>query len=80
MIYTVYYKKKGGLFWRKLKRVKGDYSFYVYMKTQLIAYPVRVITLEDETRLEFPMLEYLFKFSKERQIMIEKNVNKEAGK
>lgn len=80
MTYTVRFKRKNGIFWRKLKRVKGDYSYYVYEKGHLITFPIRVFTLDDETRHEFPMLEYQFKFSKERYHVCRENLNKDTGK
>lgn len=74
MNYTVYYKKIGDLFWKKINNVKGD-----IIATDL-PHPTRVVLLDDESRVEIPMgNDMLFKFSKERFISIKKNMEKEAG-
>lgn len=69
--YTVYYKR-ADLFsrWRKLKRVKGDGILENGM--------CRFFILEDEIRIEIPLHGYLFKFSKERFISIQKRMSEEA--
>ncbi len=81
MTYTVWHKRKG-LFslWHKIKRVTGDYSFYVEAKGLTIVHPVRIIEQEDWTRYEFPMNGYRFKFSKERHIITDKKIQQETGK
>ena len=69
--YAVFYKR-AALFsrWRKLKRVKGDGILENGM--------CRFFILEDETRIEIPIHGYLFKFSKERFISIQKRMSEEA--
>ena len=73
MTYTVKYKKKFDIFWSKIKKVKGDLIINEYN------YPVRVLILEDETRIEIPLFETIFQFSKERFIVIKQNMEKESG-
>lgn len=86
MLYTVYYKKVNGFFWRKLKRVKGD----GFIENGYVPGPnntaigttkdIRWFILEDETRIEVPAGDnVLFKFSKERHFAIREQMNKEAG-
>jgi hypothetical protein len=79
MLYTVYYKQPGGLFWRKLKRVKGD---TIYRDDSLggtkMPIPVRVLILEDETRLEIPC-SMIIRFSRERFFSIKQKMESEAG-
>jgi len=67
--YTVYYKKK--LFWKKLKKVKGD-----GLTENGIS---RFFILEDETRIEIPCQNIMFRFSKERFYLIKERMNQEAG-
>jgi hypothetical protein len=73
MTYTVSYKKLDSFFWRDVKKVKGD-----FIATDVDAKP-RVLILEDETRLEIPTKDVVFKFSKERFIVIKQNMEKESG-
>jgi|GEM_PF-1214405 hypothetical protein len=85
MLYTVYYKKLNGFFWRKLKRVKGDgfiENGYVPGPNNTAIWTtknIRWFILEDETRIEIPAGDVLFKFSKERHFAIQAQMNKEAG-
>lgn len=80
MVYDVYYKRKNGLFWHRIKRVKGDYSFYVKYEGLTITHPVRVIEQDDGARHEFPMSDYRFKFSKERYLLNKESFDRDAGK
>ncbi len=86
MLYTVYYKKVNGLFWRKLTKVKGD----GFIENGYVAGPnntaigttkdARFFILEDETRIEIPAgNNMLFKFSKERHFAIRDQMSREAG-
>jgi len=68
--YTVWYKKIDKLRWSKIKNVKGD-GF-------LENAPVRFFMLEDETRLEIPVLGTIFKFSNERFLLIKERMEQEA--
>ena len=69
--YTVYYKRAGFFSrWKKIKKVKGDGILENGLS--------RFFVLEDETRIEMPMHGYLFKFSKERFLSIQKRMNEEA--
>jgi len=70
MTYTVKYKRPDDYFWTTIEKVEGD----AVMKE--CAY--RFFILEDQSRIEVP-LGYLFKFSKERFLVIKKNMEKEAG-
>lgn len=73
MTYTVKYKHKFSLFWKKIKRVKGD-----FIAKDIPSAP-RVLILEDERRIEIPTDGYLFKFPAERFHVIKKQMEKEAG-
>jgi hypothetical protein len=69
IVYTVKYKK--GLFWKKIKKVKGD--FIAKENNQ-----IRIIILEDETMIQIPNY-WLIKFSKERFYATKERMNQEAG-
>lgn len=72
MTYTVNFKKTGSLnLWRKLKKVKGDGIVENGLS--------RFFILEDETRIEIPMQNMIFKFSKERFLSIQQRMSNEAG-
>ena len=75
MTFTVYYKKPRGIFWHKIKRVKGD---SIYTDRQNNPQSVRTVICEDETRYEIPMT-YLIKFSKERWLIVKKEMEREAS-
>jgi len=75
MIYTVKYKTKGDFFWKTVKRVKGDFCG---SEADGLA-GIRVLILEDETRMEIPLSSTVFKFSSERFLLIRQNMEKEAG-
>lgn len=68
MTYIVYYKK--GMFWHKLRNVKGD-GIVEHNKS-------RFFILDDETRIEIP-IDYIFKFSKERFLLIKQRMEEESG-
>ncbi len=70
-MYTVTYKRSGSLFSTKLKRVKGD----GIVETNLSRYFI----LEDESRIEIPINNYIFKFSSGRFVDIKKNIEQEIG-
>lgn len=72
MTYSVKYKLKGQWFWRSVKRVKGDFI------AQDIGTPTRVLILENESRIELPLIGAQFKFSTERFLSIKKNMESEA--
>lgn len=71
MTYTVKYKLKNSLFWNKIKRVSGD-LFVQESKC-------RCFILDDETRLEIPFDGTQFIFSKDRFLVIKKNMEREVG-
>jgi hypothetical protein len=73
MTYTIYYKHKDQLFWRKLKNIKGDGIMPDW------PYPVRFFIADDEARYEIPIVDTIFKFSKERFIVVKQNMEKESG-
>lgn len=75
MLYTVYYKKPGRIFWHKIKDVEGD-TIIETVKGQ--ALPVRAIFLVNKTRLEIPM-DCIIKFSKERFYDVQASLEREAG-
>ena len=70
MTYTVKYKLPGQLFWRTIKRVKGDGI--------LENRAARFFQLDDETRIEIPV-QARFIFGKERFLAIKKNMENESG-
>ncbi len=72
MTYTVKYKLRNQFFWRKIKNVKGD-LFHKDIPVH------RIFILEDESRIEIPILDTIFSFSKERFIVIKQNMEKESG-
>jgi len=74
MNYSVKYKTKNSFFWHVLKEVKGD----GVMQDSPIAF--RYFILADESRVEIPMQDTIFQFSKERHYLIKESMNKEMGK
>lgn len=92
MTYTVYYKKTNSIFWTKLKKVKGDgmidetSGFLSQVpNTQIASFNQRThntgrwFILADETRVEIPSDNMIFRFSKERHYLIKDNMQKESG-
>lgn len=75
MLYTVWYKKPGAIFWHKIKDVEGD---TIIETTKGQPLPVRAIFLVNKVRLEIPM-NCIIKFSKERFYDVKANLEKEAG-
>ena len=73
MLYEVKFKRVDGLFWKKIKKVKGD-----FIASDIPSQP-RVLILEDESRLEIPTAGMMFEFSTGRFIMIKKQMEAEAG-
>ena len=73
MTYRVYYKLQGQWFWRKISKVKGD-----FVSNDIHTTP-RVLILHDESRIEIPIDGTLFKFSKDRFLVIKQNMEKESG-
>ena len=84
MTYTVLYKKNNGLLWRKLSKVKGD-GFVEGIPsgsnqaTLEVSNKIRYFILEDESRIEIPAENHLFKFSKERFLSIKIAMEQESG-
>jgi len=69
MTYTVKYRKVGSWFWHKVKNVWED----GYIETgKGVTLAMRVLYLEDKSRIEIPIFQHVFKFSKERFYAIEK--------
>lgn len=73
MNYEVSYKRVNGWFWKKIKKVKGDFI------AQDLPTKPRVLVLEDEQRMEIPTDGIIFKFSVGRFIMIKQQMETEAG-
>ena len=73
MVYTVRYKKKGQLFYRTVKKVKGD-----FIANDVPGSP-RVLVLEDESRMEIPTLDTEFVFDSKRFLVIKSRMEAEAG-
>lgn len=67
--YKVWYKSK--FFWHKIKKVKGDFlnKDFAFMG----------VILEDETLIEIPIQNRVFKFSKERFYSTKERMSNEAG-
>jgi len=83
--YEVQYKKIGSLFYKKLKKVKGD-GFLEDNIIQDVAgirttnfKNARWFILEDETRIEIPLLNHIFVFAKERFYSIKDRMEVENG-
>ena len=76
MLYTVWYKKPGGIFWHKIKDVEGD---TIIATGRGIPVPVRAFFLVNKIRIEIPM-SCVVKFSKERYYDLEAIREKEATK
>ena len=67
IIYTVKYKRLSFLKrWKKIKKVKSDGLMENGMS--------RFFILEDETRIEIPIVNVIFKFSIERFYLIKKTI------
>lgn len=75
MTYTAKYQRPGGLFWKTIRGIVGD-TCYVAEGGQ--ALPVRVLFLEDKTRVELPM-SMIIRFSPERFESIRAKMSREAG-
>ncbi len=71
MTYSVKYKKAGSLFWKKLRKVKGDGII------PDVRY--RYFTLSDETVIEIPMKDHIFVFDYYRFLNIKQSMELEAG-
>lgn len=73
MLYTVKYRRKGQIFWRTIKNVKGD--GFVTDPGIVVS---RWFVQDDESRLEIP-IDAEFIFSKNRFFSILQNKKKETG-
>lgn len=71
MLYDAYFKRVGEDKWHVLKNVKGD---GIIAESQS-----RFFILEDETRIEIPATNMLFKFPPRRFLAIKKQMELEAG-
>ena len=70
--YEVKYKRIGVFSrWKKIKRVKGDGIVENNMS--------RFFHTEEEERIEIPVINHIFKFSKGRFYVIKGQMEKEAG-
>lgn len=74
MFYSVKVKRPGSWFWKTYKRVKGDLAY----ETESGALPVRVLILDDETRVEIPMT-WAIVFSPARFAVVHRQMEKESG-
>jgi hypothetical protein len=70
--YKVKYKQKGSFFWKTIRKIKGD---GVVNENKVARYFIR----ENEERIEIPCHDTIFKFSKERWMLISQRMNAEAG-
>lgn len=70
--YTVKYRKQFGFFarWKVIKKCKGDGLTENGLS--------RFFIFEDETRIEVPCKNTIFKFSKERFYLIKERMSQEA--
>ncbi len=69
--YTVRYKANNAFKWRKIKNVKGD-GF-----TESFTH--RFFILNDETRIEIPIINTIFIFNRERNISILERMEEQSG-
>lgn len=81
MTYTVKYKLINQWFFRKLKKVTGDAVFDRRgdVNNLISVPPTMFFELENMNRIEVPIVGTIFKFSKERFMVIKKNMEKESG-
>ena len=82
--YSVKYKKNNSLFWKTLKKVKGDGFLSDTIKTlngvQIFqTFNVRYFIMEDEERIEIPTTNYTFRFCKKRYELIKERMEIESG-
>lgn len=70
--YTVKFKKVGDLFFKKVRRVKGD-----FIAADVEGRP-RVLILENEARMEIPTVGMIFEFSFERFLLIKQRMEEES--
>lgn len=75
MTYTVKYRKLGAFLWKTIKKVKGD----SVGNPQEFAASVRILILEDDSRVELPLDKLEFKFSPDRHKLIMKNMEAQSG-
>ena len=75
MLYTVKYRKVGSFFWTTVKKVKGD----SVGNREEFGYPVRVLILENDRRLEISANDTEFLFSEDRHKLILSNMEKNSG-
>jgi hypothetical protein len=73
--YSVFYRQPGKRIWKTLKNVKGDGTLQG-ANGQIL--PARFFILSDETRVELPVTLEI-RFSPERAVLIEKNMERETG-
>lgn len=71
--YTVKYKRVGDFFFKKIKKVKGD-----FIATDVDGKP-RVFILDNESRIEIPTVGMIFEFSYERFLLIKQRMDAESG-
>lgn len=77
-MYKVVLRK--GIFKRTYKKVKGDLVLADDRQGGTNnPMPVRVLILDDNSRIELPMNKYIIEFSSGRHYDIEKKMNAEAG-
>ena len=74
MMYSVKYKKIGSWFYKKLANIKGDGLMF-----RDAGIPYRFFIINDETRIEIPMNDMIFVFSKERFITIKTQMESQVG-
>ncbi len=75
MTYTVKYRKLGSFFWKTVKRVQGD----MIGNPQEFGASIRVLILEDESRLEIPADKTEFRYSPARHRVLLKNMEATSG-
>ena len=71
MLYSVKYKRTGSFFWKSIKKIKGDGVI------ESIAH--RFFILDDETRVEIPMKNMIFKFDHNRFLAIQQQMEQESA-
>jgi hypothetical protein len=84
IIYTVWYKKPGWWFWRKIKNVMWDGAWWAAPEVgngmrSLQTLPLRVFYLIDDSRIELPS-DMMFKYDEKRKQSIDADVSSITGK
>jgi hypothetical protein len=81
-LYEVRYKKVNSIFWKNLRKVIGDgfVENQVDVNNKIVSTKdIRWFILEDETRIEIPCQNIIFKFSNNRFYAIKDRMEQDSG-